>query len=98
MSDPIVDSSLISQSTSGVNATEGALSEKGLVIESSNNRVVHSARNEEANAQASDSFGSQDDPQKIKLEQAAIKAQAAFRGYQVGLIIPLLFLHLLLED
>ncbi|KAF7809161.1 Protein IQ-DOMAIN 31 [Senna tora] len=78
----IVDSSLISQPTSGANATKEALSEKGLVSESSNDKVILSAREEETNAQAAVSFDSQDDLEKIKLKQAAIKAQAAFRGYQ----------------
>ncbi|KAK4261157.1 hypothetical protein QN277_004198 [Acacia crassicarpa] len=82
VSDPIVDSALISQLTSGATATKASLSEKGLVSELSNDRVVISDRDEETSAQAVVGFGSQDDTEKIRLNQAAIKAQAAIRGYQ----------------
>ncbi|KAI9111886.1 hypothetical protein K1719_017576 [Acacia pycnantha] len=82
VSDPIVDSALISQLTSGATATKESLSEKGLVSELSNNRVVISDRDEETSAQAVVGFGSQDDTEKIRHNQAATKAQAAIRGYQ----------------
>lgn len=84
VSDPIANSSLISQPTSGANATKRSLCEKGLVSQSSDDRVILSARDEDTNAQAVVNFGSQDDLEEIKFKQAAIKAQAAFRGYQVG--------------
>ncbi|XP_054808263.1 protein IQ-DOMAIN 29 [Prosopis cineraria] len=82
VSDPIADSTVISQPTSGATASKGCLSEKGLVSELSNDRVILSARDEETSAQVVVGFGSQDDPEKIKLNQAAIKAQTAFRSYQ----------------
>lgn len=78
-----VNSSLISPPTSGANGTKDVLPEKVEVSRSSNDRVVLSAGDEDTNAQAVVNSGSQDDVEKIRLAQAAIKAQAAFRGYQV---------------
>lgn len=84
VSAPIVDSSLISQLTSGATATKEILSGKGSVSELSNEGVVLPAREEETSAQAVVGFGSQDDPEKIRLNQAATEVQAALRGHQVG--------------
>lgn len=80
MSDPTVDSLVISAPISGANATSGVLSEKN---RSSHDRDIPSTGGEEARTQAVGDFGSQEDPENLKLAEAAIKVQAACRGYQV---------------
>lgn len=77
------DSSLISPPTSGSSDNREVLLEKVVVSRSSNDENIPSAAVEESNAQAVVNSGSQDDVDKIRLDQAAIKAQAAIRGYQV---------------
>lgn len=83
MSDPTLDSLLISAPISGANAPKRVLSEKEEVSMSSHDRDIISNGDEEAHAPANANFGSQDDPEKLRLTEAAITVQAACRGYQV---------------
>ncbi|XP_027361189.1 protein IQ-DOMAIN 31-like [Abrus precatorius] len=79
---PTVDSLLISPPISGANDTKGVLSEKEVVsISSHDDRDVVSTGDAEA-VQAVAYFGSQEDLEKLQLTEAAIKFQAACRGYQ----------------
>ncbi|KAI4328401.1 hypothetical protein L6164_020758 [Bauhinia variegata] len=79
VSAPIVNSSLITAPISGANPTKETFTDT--VSGSSNDQVILSAGDEEANAPAVVDFSSQDDIENIKLTKAAIKAQAALRGY-----------------
>ncbi|KAJ1423605.1 P-loop containing nucleoside triphosphate hydrolase [Sesbania bispinosa] len=79
--DPTVDSLLISPPISGTNATKGALPEKEVVSRPSQDRDILPNGDKEAHAQAITNFRSQEDPEKLRLTEAAIKVQAASRGY-----------------
>ncbi|KAJ1386037.1 P-loop containing nucleoside triphosphate hydrolase [Sesbania bispinosa] len=79
--DPTVDSLLISPPISGANATKEALPEKEVVSRPSQDRDILPNGDKEAHAQAIANFGSQEDPEKLRLTEAAIKVQAASRGY-----------------
>lgn len=46
-----------------------------------------SPRNQEINIEESVNQEAPPDPETIRLEEAAIKAQAAFRGYMVGVLL-----------
>lgn len=48
-----------------------------------NNGMNCSSTKEEGDVQTNTTWGSQNDPDRIRHEQAATKAQAAFRGYRV---------------
>ncbi|XP_061338797.1 protein IQ-DOMAIN 29-like isoform X2 [Gastrolobium bilobum] len=82
VSDPNVDSLLISAPICGANATIGVLSEKEVVSRSSHDRVILSTGDEEAHAPAVANVGSQEDLEQLRLTEAAIKVQAACRGHQ----------------
>ncbi|MED6123419.1 IQ-domain [Stylosanthes scabra] len=79
VSDPTVDSLVISAPISGANANNGVLSEKN---KSSNERDILSTGGGESRAQADGAFGTQEDHENVRLTEAAIKVQAACRGYQ----------------
>ncbi|RYR59769.1 hypothetical protein Ahy_A05g025739 isoform B [Arachis hypogaea] len=79
VSDPTVDSLVISAPISGANANNGVLSEKN---KSSTERDILSTGGGESCPQADGAFGSQGDHENPKLTEAAIKVQAACRGYQ----------------
>ena len=70
---------------SAANATKGVVSENEAVSRSSNDRVILSIGDEQANAQDQDvtNIGSEGHLEKSRLTEAAIIAQTAFRGYQV---------------
>ncbi|KAI4314199.1 hypothetical protein L6164_027132 [Bauhinia variegata] len=78
VSAPTVNSSLITAPISGANLTKEAFLD--IVSGPSNDNVILSAGDEEANVQAVVNFCSQDDIEKIKLTEAAIKVQASLRG------------------
>ncbi|RDY09002.1 Protein IQ-DOMAIN 31, partial [Mucuna pruriens] len=82
--DVLVVSSEASMSapTSGANATKGVLSEKEVVSISSNDGVILSIGDEQANTQSLANFDSGDHREKIRLIEAATIVQAAIRGYQ----------------
>ncbi|MED6145091.1 IQ-domain [Stylosanthes scabra] len=79
VSDPTVDSLVISAPISGANSINGVLSEKN---KSSNERDILSTGGGESRVQADGAFRSQEDHENLKLTEAAIKVQAACRGYQ----------------
>ncbi|XP_019456661.1 PREDICTED: protein IQ-DOMAIN 31-like isoform X1 [Lupinus angustifolius] len=82
VSDPIVDSLVISSPISGANAIKGVVSEKEVITRSSRDKDIISARDEETRAEAVASFGSHEDLEKLRLTEAAITVQSACRGYQ----------------
>lgn len=55
----------------------------GVAAKLPNNETVLSDAKEDSEEQAIISSASTEDPEKIKLEKAVTKAQAAFRGYVV---------------
>lgn len=75
-----VDSLIISAPLSGTNATQGVVSEKEIVSRPSNDRDVLSNGDKEAHAQP---IANVETIEKLQLTEAAIKLQAACRGYQV---------------
>ncbi|XP_004490012.1 protein IQ-DOMAIN 29 [Cicer arietinum] len=79
---PTVDSLLISPPISGSNATKEVLLEKEVVSSLPHERDILSNRNEEARAPEVANFASKDELETLKLTEAAIKLQAACRGYQ----------------
>ncbi|KAK7368099.1 hypothetical protein VNO80_10121 [Phaseolus coccineus] len=81
VSDPPVNSLLISPPISGANDTKVVLSEKEVVSRSSLDKNVLSTGDEEAKVQDVANFGSQEDTEKLQLTEAAIKVQAACRSY-----------------
>lgn len=83
MTNPTAVSLLISSPISGANDTKGVLSEKEEITRSSHDKDILSVGDEEAHAQAIANVGSQEDLEKLRLTEAAIKVQAACRGYQV---------------
>lgn len=83
MSAQTVDSLIISAPLSGTNATQGVVSEKEIVSRPSNDRDVLSNGDKEAHAQPIANVETKEDLEKLQLTEAAIKLQAACRGYQV---------------
>ncbi|CAJ1931729.1 unnamed protein product [Sphenostylis stenocarpa] len=81
VSDPPVNSLLISPPISGANDTKGVLLDKELVSRSSHDKDVLSTGDEEAKVQDVANLGSQEDLEKLQLTEAAIKLQAACRSY-----------------
>lgn len=94
MSNPIptVDSLLISPPISGSNATKEVLLEKEVVSSLPHERDILSNRNEEARAPEVANFASKDELETLKLTEAAIKLQAACRGYQVIILCSYTFM------
>jgi len=82
VSDSPANSLLISSPISGANDTKGVLSEKEVVSRSAHDNNVLST-GEEAKVQDVANFETQEDPEKLKLTEAAIKVQAACRSYLV---------------
>ncbi|XP_027913935.1 protein IQ-DOMAIN 31-like [Vigna unguiculata] len=80
VSDSPANSLLISSPISGANDTKGVLSEKEVVSRSAHDNNVLST-GEEAKVQDVANFETQEDPEKLKLTEAAIKVQAACRSY-----------------
>lgn len=83
VSDPTVDTLVISPPISGANDTKGVVSEKEVVSRSSHDRDVFSTGNEEAKAQDVTNLGSQEDLENLRLTEAAVKVQVACRSYLV---------------
>ncbi|KAK7362205.1 hypothetical protein VNO77_04311 [Canavalia gladiata] len=75
---------VLSPPTSGANAAKGVVSTKEVVDVSSNERVILSTGDEQANAQALVNLSSDsgDHHERIRQIEAAIAVQAAIRGYQ----------------
>ncbi|CAK8536799.1 unnamed protein product [Lathyrus sativus] len=83
---PTVDSLLISPPISGANVAKGLFSEKEVVNRSSSHeREIVSSGVEEAQAPPVANFASQVDLETLTLTDAAIKLQAACRGYRARL-------------
>ncbi|KAJ7953772.1 protein IQ-DOMAIN 31-like [Quillaja saponaria] len=74
-------SSPISPPTSRANAVKGVDSINGAVCRSLNDGVTLPAMHEDGTVQVDVNLGSQEELGRVRHEQAATKAQAAFRGY-----------------
>ncbi|KAI5437569.1 protein IQ-DOMAIN 29 [Lathyrus oleraceus] len=79
---PTVDSLLISPPISGANVAKGLFSEKEVVTRSSHERDIVSNGGEEAQGSPVANFAAQVDLETLTLTDAAIKLQAACRGYR----------------
>ncbi|KAF3431422.1 hypothetical protein FNV43_RR26153 [Rhamnella rubrinervis] len=81
VSDITVDAPVISPPLVGIGANTEVVLETGVAAKSPNDGVVLVDAKEDGVEQAITSLSSPEDPDRIKLEKAATKAQSAFRGY-----------------
>ncbi|KAJ9187524.1 hypothetical protein P3X46_002969 [Hevea brasiliensis] len=81
MSDKTVDHSIISQLAPAVGARSGEDSEHGATAKLQNEGFTFPFAQRDENAEENMKLGSEGDPERIRHETAATKAQAAFRGY-----------------
>lgn len=82
MSAPLISPPLVSPPVVGTGASNAVDSEIGVAAKLPNDGIILSVK-EDGQTQAIFSSTSQEDHEIIKQEQAAIKAQSAYRGYVV---------------
>ena len=83
VSDITVDAPVISPPLAGTGANNEVVLATGVATKSPNDGVVLVDAKEDGVEQTIPSLSSPEDPDRIKLEKAATKAQSAFRGYAV---------------
>lgn len=83
MSAPLISPPLVSPPVVGTGASNAVDSEIGVAAKLPNDGIILSSVKEDGQTQAIFSSNSQEDHEIIKQEQAATKAQSAYRGYVV---------------